>query len=128
MSTSWQWFPETKTAICCYCGFSTTYAEDFRGSIEHDCDPGLHPSITTRQGLHIARSPRPEALSRSAPNHLLPCIHRGIELRQEPCETCGGIRIKVFGCDVHRECQLDDRLAGVQSCGDCAERTLTSIG
>ena len=120
MSTSWQWFPETKKAVCCYCGFASTYAGDFPGHLEHDCDPTRHPAITARQGLPIGRSPRPEATSL---DQLLACIHRGPELRQEPCKTCGGgIRIKVFGCTIHRGCQMDDRLADMKSCSTCSER------
>jgi len=95
MSTSWQSFPETKTAVCCYCGFSTTYADKFPGDIEHDCDPTLHPPIVTRQSLHIGRSPRPEMLSHIPLDQLLACIHRSPELGQEPCPICiVGTRIK----------------------------------
>ena len=124
MSTSWQWFPETKTAVCCYCGFSTTYAGDFPGQIDHDCDPTKHSAVTTPQDTHVGRSPRPEAASRVPFDQLLACIHRGAELRQEPCESCGGgVRIKVFACTVHGECQLDDKIAGVKFCGTCGEIT-----
>ncbi len=122
MSTSWQWFPETKTAICCYCGFSTTYAGEFPGDFDHDCDPARPAPITTPQGLHIGRSPCPEALSRIPLDQLLACIHRGPELRQEPCDTCGGgTRIKIFACAIHGECQLDDKIKGVKFCGACAD-------
>jgi hypothetical protein len=123
MSTSWQWFPETKTAVCCYCGFSTTYGEEFPGDIDHECDPALHPPIATRQGLHVGRCLRPEVLSRIPLDQLLACIHRGPEVRQELCPTCSaGVRIKLFACEVHRECQLDDKIVGVKFCGECAER------
>ncbi len=122
MSTSWQWFPDTKAAICNYCGFSTTYADEFPGHLEHDCNPAIHPVIAVRQGLPIGRSPRPEDVSRISLDQLLACIHRGPELRQEPCETCGGgTRIKIFACAIHRECQLDDRVESIASCGTCAE-------
>jgi hypothetical protein len=125
MSTSWQWFPETKTAVCCYCGFSAVYAGEFPGDLKHDCNPDLHPPIVTRQGLQVGRSPPPEALSRISLEQLLACVHRGAELRQEPCETCGaGTRIKIFDCEIHGECQLDDKIPGVKFCGDCADRTL----
>ena len=73
MSTSWQWFPETKTAICCYCSFSTTYTGEFPGDIKHDCDPALHPPIETNQGLKVGRSPRSESLSRASLEQLLAC-------------------------------------------------------
>jgi hypothetical protein len=123
MSTSWQWFPESKTAICCYCGFVTTYSGDSPGQIAHECDPALHSPIATPQGTHVGRSPRPETLSRIPLDQLLACIHRGPELRQEPCPTCGGgIRIKVFACAVHSECQLDDKIVGMKCCGACEDR------
>jgi hypothetical protein len=122
MSTSWQWFPDTKTAICCYCGFTTAYADEFPGYIDHDCDPALHEPAGTPQGLLVGRSPRPETLSRVPLDQLLACIHRGPERRQEPCPACSaGTRIKIFACDVHGECQLEDKIAGVKSCGDCTE-------
>ncbi len=120
MSTSWQWFPETKTAICCYCGFRTTYTGDFPGHIEHDCDPAKHRPLTARQGV-IGRSPRPETAARLPLDQLLACIHRGPEVRQERCESCGGTRIKILACAVHRKCQIDDRISGVQSCRMCDE-------
>jgi hypothetical protein len=113
MSTSWQWFPDTKEAICNYCGFRATYKDDF---------PAKHPSLTARQGLPIGRSPRPEAASRLPIDQLLACIHRGPELRREPCETCGGgTRIKIFVCAVHRECQLDDKITNTACCQRCQE-------
>ncbi len=122
MSTSWQWFPDTKEAICNYCGFHGTYVNDFPGDLEHDCDPVRHPAIAARQGLPIGRSPRPEAAARLPLDQLLACIHRGPELRQEPCETCGGVRIKIFACAVHGECQLGDKIVGVKCCGACEDR------
>jgi len=128
MSTSWQWFPETKEAICNYCGFRATYKDDVPGHLEHECDPAKHPALTARQGLPIGRSPRPNAASRVPRGQLLACIHRGPEDRQEPCETCGGgVRIKIFACAVHGECQLDDKIAGVKFCGGCHERALATV-
>jgi hypothetical protein len=128
MSTSWQWFPENKTAVCCYCGFAATYAGEFPGHIEHDCASAHHPPIATPQGLHIGRSPRPESLSHIPLDQLLACIHRGLELRQEPCPTCPvGTRIKIFACAIHRECQLDELIKDVQRCGVCADRVASSF-
>jgi hypothetical protein len=128
MSTSWQWFLETQEAICNYCGFASTYAGDFPGHVEHDCDPAKHPALTARQGLPIGRSPRPEAASYPPLDQLLACIHRGPELRQEPCESCGaGVRIKVFACAIHGECQLDDKIAGLKACGGCHERAVPTL-
>lgn len=83
----------------------------------------MRPPIATPQGLPVGRSPRPETASRIPLDQLLACIHRGPELRQEPCETCGGgIRIKVFACAVHTECQLDDKIVGLKYCGVCEDR------
>jgi hypothetical protein len=123
MSTSWQWFPETKEAICNYCGFTTTYADDFPGDIDHDCDPAKHPAITARQGLPIGRSPRPEVASRVPLDQLRACIHRGPELRQEQCPSCpAGTRIKIFACAIHGECQLNDKIEHATFCGACGDR------
>lgn len=124
MSTSWQWFPETQTAICCYCGFSTTYADEFPGDLEHECDPAFHLPIATRQGLHVGRCPRPEVLSNIPLDQLLACTHRGPELRQDPCPSCtaGRTRIKIFACSIYGECQLDEKVAGVRCCGSCDDR------
>jgi hypothetical protein len=84
----------------------------------------LHPPIAARQGLHIGRSPRPDALSRIPLDQLLACTHRRTELRQESCPTCSaGTRIMIFACDIHRKCQLDDKIQGVEFCGTCADRT-----
>lgn len=125
MPTSWQWFPETKEAICNCCGFRTTCLDEFPGHLEHECDPTKHPALTDRQGLPIGRSSRPEAASRLPLDQLLACIHRGPELRQEPCETCGGgVRIKVFACAIHGECQVDDRIRDLKSCSFCDDRAL----
>ncbi len=120
MSTSWQRFPETKEAICNYCGFRTTYAVDFPGHVEHECDPAKHPAITVRQGLQIGRSWRPEAATHLSLDQRLACIHRGSELRQEPCSTCRiATRVKIFACGIHRECQLDRKIEQVKSCRSC---------
>lgn len=125
MSTSWQWFPETKTAICCYCGFTTRFVGDDPGDTKHDCDPAKHEPIATRQGPLIGRCAKPEALSRPSLDQLLPCIHRGPALRQEQCATCeGNVGIKIFACAIHGECQFEEKIAGVKSCGQCSERAV----
>ena len=110
MSTSWQWFPDTKTAVCCYCGFRTNYADGFPGHLEYDCDSAKHAALAARQGLPIGRSPRPETASRIPLDHLLACIHRGPEFRQEPCETCGG-GIRINGIDLRKLRQTSLRSA-----------------
>jgi hypothetical protein len=126
-STSWQWDPETKQAICCYCGFTTGFVGDAPGRIAHDCDQAKHPVRTSRQGLSIGRSPRPEVVSRVPLDQVLACIHRGPEIRQDPCKTCGnGVRIKVFACQLHNDCQLDGKIAGIRNCAICSDRRFTS--
>jgi hypothetical protein len=48
------------------------------------------------------------------------CCHRGAELRQVECASCGGnVRIKVFGCAFFGECTLGKPLPGVQACQAC---------
>jgi hypothetical protein len=122
-STSWQWDPDTKQATCCYCGFTTAFAGDSPGQIDHECDSAKHPAHTARQGLPIGRSPKPGLHSRHLSN-AFSCLHRGSELRQQRCETCGSnVRIKVFACAIHIECQLDERIAGVKYCGRCDDRS-----
>jgi hypothetical protein len=110
------------------CGFSTTFAGDFAGHVEHDCDPTRHAPVPTAQGTHVGRSPRPETLSRVRLDQLLACVHRGPELRQEPYPTCpAGTRIKIFACAIHGECQLDDRIVGVNFCEECDERKPSAV-
>ena len=127
MSTSWQWFPETKEAICNYCGFRAIYGDDFPGHVEHDCDPAKHPALTARQRLPIGRSPRPEVISRASLDQFVACSHRGSEIRQERCQACPGQTwIKVHACQVHGECTLSARVQGVKFCGGCGDVHLES--
>ncbi len=50
------------------------------------------------------------------------CIHRGPELGQVGCETCGGnVRVKKFACSVRGECTIDKDV-GVARCTACPER------
>lgn len=83
-------------------------------------------------------SPSPPAKTRAACRSILrsppprpadaPCIHRGLQLRTEPCQVgCGeGVRIKVFGCALHGECSLagisaDQEGRGVKLCAACPD-------
>jgi hypothetical protein len=51
-----------------------------------------------------------------------PCVHLGEEVRRDPCPTCSGhVRVKVFSCAVHGECQAAAKLAGVKACQGCGE-------
>lgn len=48
------------------------------------------------------------------------CTHRGDELRREACASCGGnVQIKVLSCEIHGECTIAKRLAGVACCQGC---------
>lgn len=48
------------------------------------------------------------------------CTHRGGELRRVGCASCGGnVQIKVLSCDIHGECTIGKRLAGVACCAGC---------
>jgi hypothetical protein len=49
------------------------------------------------------------------------CRHRGAELRQVECASCGGnVRIKVFACALFGECTLGKPLPGVPTCEACS--------
>lgn len=50
---------------------------------------------------------------------IVACVHRGDELphRLQACRTCsGGVKIKVFQCDVLQECTLTTALPGIACC------------
>ena len=48
------------------------------------------------------------------------CIHRGLEMRNERCPSCGGmVQIKVFACALHSECTLAKSLQGIACCRTC---------
>ena len=50
------------------------------------------------------------------------CRYRGTELRREICPTCQGhVELKVFGCEVHRECTPLRAIESVACCQNCAE-------
>lgn len=55
------------------------------------------------------------------------CVYRGAELRQEGCDTCGGVRAKIMACALHGECSLFKHDVGVQRCGDCKDRVSTVL-
>lgn len=63
-------------------------------------------------------------IGKSVEPPLAHCDHRQKLLRTERCQACRGrVMEKVFACDVHRECQLGSKLAGVKSCVGCSDRT-----
>lgn len=48
------------------------------------------------------------------------CIHRGNQLRTQQCSTCSGtVKVKVFACAMHGECELANKLKDVRRCGKC---------
>ena len=54
-----------------------------------------------------------------------PCVHRGDELRREPCPSCNGtVQVKVFNCaiEIIGECQIHPYLPNVIACSICNER------
>lgn len=53
---------------------------------------------------------------------LNPCTHRGEELREEECPSCGGqVSVKVFSCTVHDECTIKTPM-GPKVCITCPDR------
>ena len=67
-------------------------------------------------------SPHNASVQTGAPGLLTDCIHMGSELRREACPTCGGhVELKIFACEVHRECALSVNATGVHCCQSCAE-------
>ena len=56
------------------------------------------------------------------------CEHRGEFLRLHDCKSCAGnVRIKVFGCAIHRECTIEkqvylDTPGRFMCCANCKNR------
>lgn len=51
-----------------------------------------------------------------------PCVHLGNQLRTEQCPTCSGsVKVKVFACALHGECELANKLPDVKRCGSCGD-------
>lgn len=52
----------------------------------------------------------------------MPCRHRGMVLREQPCGRCpGSVRLKVFACDKHGECTSGKAQAGLACCATCPD-------
>lgn len=48
------------------------------------------------------------------------CVHLGGLLRTQQCPTCSGtVKVKVFACTIHGECELANKLKDVRRCGTC---------
>jgi len=49
------------------------------------------------------------------------CEHRGQPLRTEVCTSCcgGGVKVKVFACEVLKECTIGKKIDGVPMCYGC---------
>lgn len=57
------------------------------------------------------------------PLTVVACSHRGDEVRRVGCSSCGGhVQIKVLSCEIHGECTIAKRLAGVACCQGCGQR------
>lgn len=54
------------------------------------------------------------------------CLHRGEELRREECKKCGKkgmvVKIRVYSCDIYKECQMGKDIPELKSCKGCASR------
>lgn len=51
------------------------------------------------------------------------CIHRGPQVGEQTCESCGGhVRIKVFSCPKHQECTIGQEVPGAKCCASCDDR------
>ena len=51
------------------------------------------------------------------------CKHRGGVLRLEQCPSCNGtVMVKVFSCEIHKECSILPKIAGVKACRGCSDR------
>jgi ADP-heptose:LPS heptosyltransferase len=51
------------------------------------------------------------------------CIHRGGELEEIDCASCGGhVRIKTFACPKHARCTIGKPLEAIQCCAQCPDR------
>ena len=78
-------------------------------------------------GKSVVRECGPRA---SKPDEIIPdpidCIHRGEQLREIGCQTCGGrsVMIPVYACEIHGECLLRRSKAGadLKCCLSCGER------
>lgn len=65
---------------------------------------------------HEPIEPQPKRVS-------LDCIHRGRELRSELCPSCRGkVKVKVFGCALHKECTLAKAIDGAKLCSGCPDK------
>lgn len=50
------------------------------------------------------------------------CLHKGIEVAQEGCASCGGnVQIKIFACSVHKTCTLAKDIGYVKCCATCSD-------
>lgn len=50
------------------------------------------------------------------------CQFLGQELRTQECSSCAGkVRLKVFACQLHKECTMGKWLDGVATCATCLD-------
>ena len=70
------------------------------------------------QGAGPGQASRPEAPHRD----FLGCRHRADVRRLVPCATCRGtVKVKVFVCQVHGECDVSGRLTDTTQCSTCLD-------
>lgn len=68
----------------------------------------------------------PERFHAQCSAAVLPCAHKGPEIRQQVCPTCtGSVRLKVFACAEHGECTAIKALEDVQGCAMCGDYQAT---
>ena len=109
------WHHLNGKATCTLCGWEGTYTGDFPGDIPHECGKTIKPIWNAQVGWVYPHGVQ------AGPN-AIPCIHLGEDLRLQQCESCGGnIQLKVFACDIYKECTLGKKLEGLQCCAMCKD-------
>lgn len=60
---------------------------------------------------------------------VVPCRHRGAEVRRQDCATCAGkVLLKVFACAVHGECTIGRQHDATACCATCPDyQTETTV-
>lgn len=63
-----------------------------------------------------------KAIKPSGDDRGAPCIHRGEQIDEVPCETCSGnVRLKVFQCAVKGQCTIGRQSPGMACCASCEQ-------
>lgn len=57
-----------------------------------------------------------------SPPTFITCQHRGEEIEQRQCQSCGGkVMVKVFGCGIHGTCSLQKNVGTGKLCKYCPD-------